>query len=111
MRTGDGVPDGSDNCTNVPNPGQEDANAGEDDNDALPGIQHYGDVCDADLDEDGRVTPSDFFSGLRPCLGVDPSTTPSCAEADFDGDGVIGASDFFGIFRPAIGGPPGPGID
>ncbi|MDJ0786608.1 MAG: SUMF1/EgtB/PvdO family nonheme iron enzyme [Myxococcota bacterium] len=107
---GDGIPDTADNCTDVPNPGQADANAGQDDDSSLPGIQHYGNACDPDFDDDGLVTPSDFFAGFRPCIGVDPASDPVCAGADFDGDGVVGAADFFGTFRPRIGGAPGPGV-
>ncbi|MDJ0785912.1 MAG: thrombospondin type 3 repeat-containing protein [Myxococcota bacterium] len=106
---GDGIPDGQDNCTLVENPGQEDVDAGSDDDASLPGVQHYGDACDVDLDDDGVVGASDFFSIFRPCLGTDVGTNPACAEADLDGDGIVGASDFFGQLRPAFGDTPGPG--
>ncbi|MDJ0786379.1 MAG: PKD domain-containing protein [Myxococcota bacterium] len=105
----DEVGDACDNCRDVANPGQEDFNAPFDDDASLPGVQHYGDRCDGDLDEDGLVAPTDFFSVLRPCLGVSLSASPDCAEADLDGDGVVGPSDFFAVFRPSLGGPPGPG--
>jgi len=106
---GDGIPDALDNCRLVDNPGQEDADAGFDDDTSLPGVQHYGDACDADLDDDGVVGASDFFSAFRPCLGADLAATPGCIEADLDGDGIVGPSDFFGALRPALGTVPGPG--
>ncbi|MDJ0787844.1 MAG: thrombospondin type 3 repeat-containing protein [Myxococcota bacterium] len=107
---GDGVPDAVDNCRDVPNPGQEDVDAGFDDDSSLAGIQHYGDACDVDLDDDGIVGPSDFFGAFRPCLGADLAATPACVEADLDGDGTVGASDFFVGLRPAFGARPGPGV-
>ncbi len=106
---GDGVADVFDNCVLVSNPGQEDADAGSDDDSSLAGVQHYGDVCDADLDDDGTVGASDFFGVFRPCLGADLTLRPECVKADLDGDGTVGPSDFFGVLRPALGGPPGPG--
>ncbi len=106
---GDGVGDVCDNCLLVPNPDQADIDFPEDDDASLPGVQHYGDLCDADLDDDGIVGSADFFSRLRPCLGLDPAHSPAGAEADLDGDGIVGSGDFFGILRPALGHPPGPG--
>ena len=91
------------------NPDQSDSDAGFDDDSSRPGIQHYGDACDADLDDDGIVGASDFFGVFRPCLGVDLTANPGCAEADLDGDGVVGPSDFFGVLRPEFGTEPGPG--
>lgn len=106
---GDGVRDTLDNCTEVHNPDQVDFDAGRDDDSSLPGVQHYGDACDLDGDDDGVVGPSDFFGFFRPCLGQDPALAPECAAADRDGDGVIGPADFFAGFRPALGSAPGPG--
>lgn len=106
----DGVGDLSDNCLDVPNPDQADANAGEDDDTSIPGVQHYGDACDPDLDNDGLVSPADFFSLFRPCLGAAVESDPDCAPADFDGDGVVSAADFFSTMRPSLGGAPGPGV-
>ncbi|MDJ0787673.1 MAG: thrombospondin type 3 repeat-containing protein [Myxococcota bacterium] len=106
---GDGVPDAVDNCTEVPNPDQADVNAAVDDDPTLPGVQHYGDACDADLDDDGSVGPSDFFGVFRPCLGATVAQSPSCTVADLDADGTVAPSDFFGGLRPAFGTAPGPG--
>jgi uncharacterized protein (TIGR03790 family) len=44
---GDGIPDASDNCIEVPNPDQRDTDG-----------DGYGNACDADFDNDGRVTTS-----------------------------------------------------
>ncbi|MDJ0785896.1 MAG: MopE-related protein [Myxococcota bacterium] len=106
---GDDVGNACDNCLFVSNHGQEDANPAEDDDSSLPGIQHYGDACDADLDNDGIVGPSDFFAVFRPCLGEAPSSRPECAPADFDGDDLVGVNDFFERLRPSLGDPAGPG--
>ncbi|MDJ0787623.1 MAG: type II secretion system protein [Myxococcota bacterium] len=107
----DRFPDSDDNCRDVANPGQEDVDAGFDDDSSLPGIQQYGDACDRDLDDDGLVGPSDFFSTFRPCLGALTALVPACAPADFDGDGSVAPNDFFGFLRPDFGNAPGPGID
>ena len=107
---GDGVPDSEDNCTEVSNPDQADIDAGRDDDASRAGIQHYGDACDFDLDDDGLVAAADFFGSFRPCLGRAVLQDPACREADLDGDGVVGASDFFGLLRGALGSTPGPGV-
>ncbi|MDJ0788987.1 MAG: hypothetical protein QNK05_19445 [Myxococcota bacterium] len=107
---GDGVADPIDNCLLTPNPDQQDANAGQDDDSSRDGDQSYGDACDADLDDDGVVAASDFFGVFRPCLGADTSVRPECLASDFDGDGLVAPSDFFGGLRPALGGTPGPGV-
>lgn len=109
-RDRDGVPDFRDNCVEVPNPGQEDVDAGQDDDSSLRGVQHYGDACDKDFDDDGIVAPADFFSLFRPCLGADVALQPRCREADCDGDGIVAPADFFAGFRPALGTAPGPGV-
>lgn len=44
---GDGVPDAQDNCIRIPNPDQRDTDG-----------DGYGNVCDADVDNSGRVTTS-----------------------------------------------------
>ncbi len=89
---GDGIPDLLDNAAATFNPDQRDSDG-----------DGYADVADADLDGDGRVGLRDFFERFRPCIGLDPSTSPGCAAADFDGDGTVGLRDFFTTFRPRFG--------
>ncbi len=107
----DTIPDACDNCTLLANPDQRDADAGADDNSSLPGLQRYGDVCDADLDNDGFVGGTDFFLVFRPCFGRLTNEAPECSRADFDADGIVGGTDFFLFFRPSFGLEPGPGYD
>jgi len=89
---GDGVGDTTDNCTLVPNADQRDTDG-----------DGYGNLCDADLNNDGIVNIFDF--GLfRKVYG----TTGSDIDADFDGNGVVDLFDF-GRFRKMYGSAPGPG--
>ena len=69
-RDGDRVPDALDNCPNVPNELQEDANG-----------NGRGDACD-DHDRDGRMTSTDNCPD-----------TPNRDQRDTDGDGVGDACD------------------
>ncbi|MFK7887815.1 MAG: S8 family serine peptidase [Gammaproteobacteria bacterium] len=87
---GDGVLDSADNCTLVANADQRDTNG-----------DGYGNICDADLNNDGVVNPVDlglfravFFQG-------------GDLDADFNGDGVVNATDL-GIIRTLFFQPPGP---
>ncbi len=86
-RDGDGVVDIFDNCVNVPNPGQLDANADADDRPDLEGRQSYGNVCDPDLAGDGRVGRRDRLIQRR-CARGRPWPGFDCREADLVGDGL-----------------------
>ena len=94
----DGVPDGADNCADVPNPGQEDFNS-----------NGVGDACE-DSDQDGVWDYLEFQFGTDPTLqdtdgdgltdgaeidvfGTDPLS------GDTDGDGVSDALEL--LFPPA----------
>ena len=85
--------------------------AGTDDDSSLAGIQHYGDRCDPDLDNNGVVNSADFFASFRPCFGASVAASPNCARADLDGNGAVNSADFFGFFRPHFNGTPGPGLE
>ncbi len=85
----DGVPDGEDNCVAVPNPDQRDTN-----------VDGYGNVCDADLNNDGGV---DFLD-----LGILKSHFFSTnADCDLNGDGSVDFLDL-GLMKSGFFQPPGP---
>lgn len=86
---GDGVSDGQDNCSNVANADQADA-----DGDGI------GTACDADLNNDCIVNVSDLGLFRTVFFTADD-------EADFNGDGVVNAIDL-GLFRTLFFQPPGP---
>lgn len=85
---GDGVPDAADNCIVVPNADQRDSDG-----------DGYGNLCDADVDNDGRVTTSwGVFSppsarGDLEQVQLSAGGGPYNAHHDFDGDGDVDAFD------------------
>jgi hypothetical protein len=83
----DGVPDGADNCADVPNPGQEDFNS-----------NGVGDACE-DSDQDGVWDYLEFQFGTDPTL------------QDTDGDGLTDGAemDVFGT-DPLSGDTDGDGV-
>ena len=85
----DTVLDYRDNCLLVTNPNQRDTNG-----------DGFGNICDADLNNDGQVNLSDF-SLFRSAFG---KTSP---DADFNGDGQVNLSDY-SAFRSMFGSEPGP---
>jgi hypothetical protein len=87
----DGIPDASDNCTQVANADQRDTDG-----------DGYGNMCDADLNNDGIVNTSDVV-GLKAAFG---STGPGL-DADLNGDEVVDMLDL-NIFKTLFGKPPGP---
>ena len=92
---GDGVADPDDNCRDMANADQRDANQ-----------DGYGNACDADYDDDGLVGSLDF-SRLIAAYGASSGEPGYDAGLDADGDGVI-ASLEFSLVVSSYGGPPGP---
>ncbi len=102
----DGIGDDCDNCTEVFNPDQRDSNSADDDNPLTAGIQHYGNVCDPDFDNDGRVALQDYVIWRA---NYRQRVPPGPAELDVSGDNKIGLEDYV-IWRQYYRKPPGPGI-
>jgi hypothetical protein len=96
---GDGAGDACDNCTLVPNGPLDLGNAGISQYDV--DADGYGNICDADLNQDGITNGLDV-GPFRAALG---SGGPQAA--DFNGDGVVNGLDI-GPFRDQLGTPPGP---
>jgi hypothetical protein len=92
---GDGIPDSQDNCLEIANPDQADANG-----------EGFGDACDADYNDDGGVGGSDV-AALAAAFGKQPGQPGWNAEMDHNGNGVVDGSDVsFGSSR--FGTAPGP---
>ncbi|MEO0973632.1 MAG: GC-type dockerin domain-anchored protein, partial [Pseudomonadota bacterium] len=85
----DGIPDAEDNCTLVANADQRDTDG-----------DGFGNICDADLDNNGIVNRDDFLI-FRPRFNSDDP------DADFNGDGIVNRDDVF-ILRDSFGQAPGP---
>ncbi|WP_216355496.1 thrombospondin type 3 repeat-containing protein [Geothermobacter hydrogeniphilus] len=83
---GDGILNGADNCPNIANPGQLDAD--------LDGI---GDACDACPDDAGNDADGDGLcagTGFNPPMTGDGDLCPGDAGNDIDGDGICDGSGF-----------------
>lgn len=85
----DGIADANDNCTLRANPNQRDT-----DNDG------FGNLCDADLNNDNIVNVIDLGLFKQVFFSNDP-------DADFNGDGVVNAVDL-GLLKLMFFQPPGP---
>ena len=91
----DGVLDTLDNCAGKLNPDQRDTDA-----------DGYGNLCDPDITNDGRVGVPDFLI-LSAGFGRRAGDAGYDLHADLDSDGVIGTGDFFELVS-RFGGAPGP---
>ncbi len=93
----DGINDGLDNCTLVSNATQIDSNG-----------DGYGNICDADINNSGLTTATDF-NLLRGCLNQlgYPTGTATCQASDMNATGTVTATDF-NLLRTRINTAPGP---
>lgn len=91
----DGVPNVADNCINVANPSQLDADR-----------DGYGNLCDADLDNSGMANSFDYAI-LRSVLGRPAGSSATAAAADLDGNGWVTTADEIRL-RANLGKPSGP---
>ena len=92
---GDGVCDESDNCSEIANGSQHDADA-----------DGYGDACDADYNGDGTTGTPDYQLFAQ-AFGSSAGDANFDARFDHNGDGVIGTPDYT-QFAQSFGLPPGP---
>ena len=92
---GDGIPDESDNCIESANSNQRDTDR-----------DGFGNICDADLDDNQLVNVADFILLRNRFHSVDP-------HADLNGDGTVNIADYI-LLRNLLNTSPGPsccGID
>ncbi len=87
---GDGIPNATDNCVLAPNANQRDTNA-----------DGYGNICDADLDDDRSVNFGDLALFKSQFLDMGD------LDADFNGDGMVNFGDL-ALFKSLFLGRPGP---
>ncbi len=87
----DGIDDSQDNCIEIPNSNQRDSNG-----------DGFGNVCDADLDNNGTVSFADL-NLFKSKFGT------ADQDADFDGNGSVSFADL-SILKSLFGHPPGPAL-
>lgn len=100
-RDGDGIADASDNCPMDPNPDQRDTNE-----------DGFGNLCDADVDDDGdvdtswgRIYPVDARGDLE-AVTLTARNGPYDPDHDLDGDGRVDEHDLLRV-QLALSRPPG----
>jgi uncharacterized protein (TIGR03790 family) len=97
---GDGIPDDRDVCRDIPNPDQRDTNG-----------DGFGNVCDADVDGDGRVTTS-WGRADRPGdverIALAAQAFEHVPDYDLDGDGKVTKRDV-SLAQVTVFLRPGPG--
>lgn len=100
---GDGVDNVLDNCTNLANANQVDADA-----------DGCGNRCDGDYDNSGLTVIGDF-NVFKTCftrtVGAPggPAADPNCLESDMDGSGAMSVGDFTDFKNEFSGGGATPG--
>jgi hypothetical protein len=94
----DGIPNATDNCVAVANGPNDTATAGPSQNDT--DSDGYGNMCDADFNQDGGVNGFDLGIFKERFFTADP-------DADLNGDGGVNGFDL-GIFKGLYFKPPGP---
>ena len=102
---GDGIPDSEDNCTVVPNLAQRDTDG-----------DGFGNICDPDVDGDGRVSTS--WGAIYPLgargdvewIALTAKNGPYDPDHDLDGDAVVDARDI-SIAQLHLFLAPGPAAD
>jgi hypothetical protein len=92
----DGICDAADNCENLANRDQLDADA-----------DGFGNACDADYDQSGSVQVLDFVR-LRSAFGTSAGDAAFDAVVDHDGSGHITIGDFLRFRALFSAGTPGP---
>ncbi len=101
---GDGVPDAQDNCVLATNGPLIPDGGGHSQLDADG--DGYGNKCDPDLNNSGRVTVTDYTI-MRNVLNQLPSSSPTAAAADLNGSGRVTVTDYT-FLRNMLNLPPGP---
>jgi uncharacterized protein (TIGR03790 family) len=97
---GDGVPDDRDVCRDIPNPDQRDTNG-----------DGFGNLCDADVDNDGRVTTSWGRAdppGDVEKIAIAAQQFQDVPDCDLDGDGKVTKRDV-SLAQVTVFLRPGPG--
>lgn len=89
---GDGVPYRFDNCAFIYNPDQRDTDG-----------DGYGNLCDADFDNNGLVNVNDF-NRMKARLNITPVVD---VNIDLDGNGAVNINDLNRL-KTLLGKPPGP---
>lgn len=92
---GEGVRDFLDNCLFDPNERQRDTNR-----------DGFGNLCDADLNNDGSINSADIPL-FRRAFSSTPESPRWNPDADFNGDDIVDIQDFL-ILRMALNTTPGP---